>query len=114
MSGGVRGRRTAAAGVLVLLGVALLALLAPLVAPCEPLKTDLDGALRGPSAGHLFGQDRLGRDVLSQVIYGARASTIIALEDDGPRVVRVGKGPLESVLGIRPSLLPELAQADED
>lgn len=43
-----------------------------------------------------------------------KASTIIALEDDGPRVVRVGKGPLENVLGIRPSLLPELAQADEE
>lgn len=41
-------------------------------------------------------------------------ATVIALEDDGPRVVRVGKGPLERVLGIRPSLLPELAQADEE
>ena len=41
-------------------------------------------------------------------------ATVIALEDDGPRVVRVGKGPLDRVLGIRPSLLPELAQADEE
>lgn len=41
-------------------------------------------------------------------------STVIALEDDGPEVVRVGKGPLDVVLGIRPSLLPQLAQADEE
>jgi ABC-type microcin C transport system permease subunit YejE len=43
------------------------------------LQTDLDGALRRPSAGHLFGQDRLGRDVFTQVAYGTRASLLIAV-----------------------------------
>jgi peptide/nickel transport system permease protein len=72
-------KKTAALGVAILAAVLLLALFAPLVAPYEPLKTDLDGALRGPSPGHPFGQDRLGRDVFSQVAYGARSSTLIAL-----------------------------------
>lgn len=66
-------------GALVLVAVLALALLAPVLALHEPLRTDLEGALRGPSAGHPFGQDRLGRDVFSQVVYGARASTLIAV-----------------------------------
>lgn len=78
---------TALVGLAVLAVIVGLALFAPLVAPYEPLKTDLDGALRGPSARHLFGQDRLGRDVFSQVVYGARASTLIAVAVVGVTVV---------------------------
>ncbi len=66
-------------GALALAGILALALLAPVLSPLEPLKTDLAGALRGPSAGHPFGQDRLGRDVFSQVAHGARASAVIAV-----------------------------------
>jgi peptide/nickel transport system permease protein len=72
-------RKTAAIGLAILCLLLLLALLAPLTAPGDPLATDLAGALRPPSAGHIFGQDRLGRDVLAQVAYGARASALIAL-----------------------------------
>lgn len=72
-------RPTAVAGLALLAGILLLGLAAPLVAPPGGLGTDLDGALRPPSAGHPFGQDRLGRDVLAQVAYGARASAFIAL-----------------------------------
>ena len=66
-------------GALVLAGILALALLAPALTTDTPLRTDLDGALRGPSAGHPFGQDRLGRDVFAAVAHGARASTLIAL-----------------------------------
>lgn len=66
------------AGAIVLGAMLVLAVLAPLVTTRTPLATDLAGALRGPSPGHLFGQDRLGRDVLAQVAYGARASLLIA------------------------------------
>ncbi|MHB8834112.1 MAG: ABC transporter permease [Candidatus Methylomirabilia bacterium] len=66
-------------GAAVLAAILALALLAPVVSVYKPLQTDLGGALRGPSAGHPFGQDRLGRDVFSQVAYGARASMIIAI-----------------------------------
>ena len=66
-------------GAAMLAAILALALLAPVLAGPDPLRTDLDGALRGPSAGHVFGQDRLGRDVFAQVAYGARASTLIAV-----------------------------------
>lgn len=70
---------TARIGALILAAILALALLAPVVSSHAPLQTDLAGALRGPSDGHPFGQDRLGRDVFAQVAYGARASMLIAI-----------------------------------
>ena len=69
----------AAVGACLLAAILALALLAPILAAYQPLQTDLAGALRGPSARHPFGQDRLGRDVFAQVAYGARASMLISL-----------------------------------
>ncbi|WP_315779863.1 ABC transporter permease [Bradyrhizobium sp. SZCCHNPS1003] len=54
----------------------LLAVLAPLVAPYDPLKTSWALVRKAPSAAHWFGTDDLGRDVLARVIYGARASLL--------------------------------------
>lgn len=70
---------TAIIGATVLVLMIALALLAPVLTTDTPMQTDLDGALRGPTAGHLFGQDRLGRDVFAQVAYGTRASLLIAI-----------------------------------
>ena len=72
-------RPASLAGIIILAAMLFFALAAPLVAPYDPYRTDLDGSLRGPSEGHLFGQDKLGRDMLSQIIYGARASTLVAI-----------------------------------
>ena len=47
---------------------------APVLAPQSPVRQALRDTLRGPSGAHPFGQDRLGRDVLSRVLYGARVS----------------------------------------
>jgi peptide/nickel transport system permease protein len=55
------------------------ALLAPLLAPYDPLAIDLKGELEGPRAGHLLGQDKLGRDILSQIIYGSRVSLVVGV-----------------------------------
>lgn len=66
-------------GGFVLCAMIALAVLAPVLSNETPLQTDLSGALRGPSVGHPFGQDRLGRDVFAQVAYGARASLRIAV-----------------------------------
>jgi peptide/nickel transport system permease protein len=56
---------------------------APLLAPYNPTETHLDlvanGCCPGPSAGHWFGVDQLGRDELSRVIYGARPSLVIGV-----------------------------------
>jgi peptide/nickel transport system permease protein len=70
---------TALIGATILALMAALALFAPVLTTGTPLQTDLDGALRGPAAGHPFGQDRLGRDIFAQVAYGTRASLVIAI-----------------------------------
>lgn len=63
---------------LVLVGVVFLAgLLAPLLAPFDPLAQLRDANLLGPSAGHLFGTDEVNRDVLSRVLYGIRVDVIV-------------------------------------
>lgn len=66
-----------AGGLLVLL-FALLALLAPLLAPHDPAHIELTQRLQPPSAPHPFGTDELGRDVLSRVLFGARISLGVA------------------------------------
>jgi peptide/nickel transport system permease protein len=57
----------------------LMAVFAPLLAPYDPLQQDLAGKFAPPSREHLMGQDELGRDILSRVIYGARISLTAGL-----------------------------------
>jgi peptide/nickel transport system permease protein len=57
----------------------LLALLAPVIAPYDPVKMDIGARLAAPSAQHWMGQDEFGRDVLSRLLWGARASLAVAL-----------------------------------
>ena len=52
----------------------LVAALAPLLSPYDPVATDFAEVLSPPSAKHLFGTDDIGRDILSRVIYGSRVS----------------------------------------
>jgi peptide/nickel transport system permease protein len=68
-------RRPAAVGSLVVVvAFVLAAVFAPWVAPYSADQTDFDALLAGPSREHLLGTDDLGRDTLSRIIYGARAS----------------------------------------
>ena len=48
------------------------------IAPYEPLEGDITNRLAEPSLEHWFGTDKIGRDVLTRVIYGARVSVIVA------------------------------------
>lgn len=57
----------------------LLALFAPWVAPHDPLATSWSAVRQAPSAHYLFGTDEIGRDVLSRVIWGTRASLLAGL-----------------------------------
>jgi peptide/nickel transport system permease protein len=57
----------------------VVAIFAPFVAPYDPLQQDLAGKFAPPSRAHLMGQDELGRDILSRVIYGARISLTAGL-----------------------------------
>jgi len=69
----------ATAGLLIVAAAALAALAAPLLAPFDPELPDFEAILASPSAAHPFGTDELGRDVLSRIIYGARASLFVGL-----------------------------------
>lgn len=78
-SGRPRRRLTARRAALIFSGLVLAALVgmavfAPWLAPYDPLEIDLDQRLAPISAQHWLGADHLGRDVLSRLIWGARAS----------------------------------------
>ncbi|HEX8665020.1 MAG TPA: ABC transporter permease [Beijerinckiaceae bacterium] len=66
-----------AVGVVLVAAMVLVALLAPWIAPYDPDEQDVIMKLEGPAAGHWFGTDAFGRDVLSRVIWGARVSLFV-------------------------------------
>ena len=70
----LRHRRGAMIGLGVVVGFVLLAVFAPWIAPMDPIATSWSALRKGPSAAHWFGTDEVGRDVLSRVIFGTRAS----------------------------------------
>lgn len=69
-----RKNKLAAAGLLIVTMLALAALLAPWLMPYDPSRQELTDRLRGPSWQHPFGNDDLGRDILSRILLGARVS----------------------------------------
>lgn len=68
-----------ALGVAIVVVHLLLALAAPVIAPYNVLEQSSTARLQGPSPAHLFGTDRLGRDVLSRTIAGGRVALAITL-----------------------------------
>jgi len=59
--------------------IVVIALTAPVIAPYEPLRSNFRQMTKPPSAEHVFGTDQIGRDTLSRVIYGSRASLTVAV-----------------------------------
>lgn len=57
----------------------LVAIFAPWLAPYEPLKMNFAHKLQSPNSEHWFGTDNLGRDIFSQVLYGARTSLSVGV-----------------------------------
>jgi ABC-type dipeptide/oligopeptide/nickel transport system permease subunit len=79
----LRRDKAAIAGLIIIVTVVIMALAAPLLAPHDPLAQDL-GATKLPPAWqeggsweHVLGTDKLGRDQLSRIIYGARVSVAV-------------------------------------
>lgn len=72
-------RPTSAAGLVVLVLIALAALAAPWIAPYAPTKLSVANRLHPPAFDHLFGTDDLGRDVFSRMLFAARTSLSVAL-----------------------------------
>jgi peptide/nickel transport system permease protein len=59
--------------------IVVIAVAAPAIAPYDPLKSDFRAMTKPPSERHYFGSDQIGRDTLSRVIYGSRASLTVAV-----------------------------------
>ena len=66
-------------GILVIALTVLLAVLAPMIAPFDPILQDTSNTLKPPSLTHPFGTDNFGRDVFSRVIWGARVDLQLGL-----------------------------------
>jgi peptide/nickel transport system permease protein len=66
-------------GVVVLAVLVFCALGAPVISPYNPLEQHVGAELRAPSGEYLLGTDNLGRDLLSRIIYGSRASLLVGV-----------------------------------
>ncbi|WP_406144577.1 ABC transporter permease [Streptomyces sp. NBC_01012] len=75
----LRRNRLALTGGIIAALFVLAALFAPLVAPYDPSQPDFGNVLAEPSASHWLGTDDLGRDQLSRIVHGARASMQVGL-----------------------------------
>jgi ABC-type dipeptide/oligopeptide/nickel transport system permease subunit len=84
----LRNRPATVGGLIVSIFV-LVALLAPLIAPYDPLKTGFSLVRKAPSALHWFGTDELGRDIFARILHGARASLMAGVVSVG---IAVGIG----------------------
>ena len=69
-------RPAAAAGLVVITLFVGIAVFAPWIAPYDPIATSFSTVRKAPSALHWFGTDEIGRDVLSRIVFGARASLL--------------------------------------
>ena len=76
-------RRAAMLGLAVVVIFVLMALLAPWIAPHDPIATSWSALRKAPSATYWFGTDELGRDVFSRVIWGTQASLLAGVVSVG-------------------------------
>lgn len=66
-------------GLIIIVALMLIAIFAPLVAPYDYITQDTSAIYASPCKEHLLGTDRLGRDILSRLIYGSRQSLRIGV-----------------------------------
>lgn len=76
---GLARQRGAVVGLVILGGLALMALGAPWLSPRDPIRTAARDALQPPGARFVLGSDQFGRDVASRVLHGARVSLTVGL-----------------------------------
>ena len=79
----LRRRRGALVGLVVVLLFVIVAIGAPWIAPFDPVEASWSAIRKAPDASHWFGTDDLGRDVLSRVIWGTRASLLAGVVSVG-------------------------------
>jgi peptide/nickel transport system permease protein len=73
-----RGNKLAVAGLVIVAGLIFVAVFATWLAPYDPATQQLMNRLDGPSWQHPFGNDELGRDILSRILLGTRVSMRVA------------------------------------
>jgi peptide/nickel transport system permease protein len=95
---------SASIGSAVVVLILVMALLAPLIAPYDPILQDTANRLMPPTSAHWLGTDAFGRDILSRLIYGARPTLLLVL------VVVLLMAPLGIVLGILAGFFGELTE----
>lgn len=71
------------AGLAIIIFLIIVAVLAPKLAPYDPLKSNILARYKAPSSEHLLGTDGMGRDILSRIIYGSRISIQVGLVSVG-------------------------------
>lgn len=94
-----RSKTALVGGCLVLIYV-IFAIFAPYIAPHDPIQPDMLARLDGPSLEHPLGLDGYGRDVLSRIIFGSRASLLVGLSSIAiAAIIGVIYGGLSAYLG---------------
>ena len=78
----------------IILLIVRVAICAPLISPYDPYESAIQNSLLPPSAEHYFGTDKLGRDIFTRILYGARISITMAL------IVVVISGGLGTLIGV--------------
>jgi peptide/nickel transport system permease protein len=73
----LRRNRAALVGMGVIIMLVMVAILAPVLTPYDPNKTDMKARLQRPSLSHPLGTDNFGRDMFSRVLYGSRISLYV-------------------------------------
>lgn len=71
----LRKNKMALIGLAITVGLIIIAIFAPQIAPYDPTTVDFSRSMKAPGEGdHLLGTDQLGRDIFSRLIYGSRIS----------------------------------------
>ncbi|MEO8609812.1 MAG: ABC transporter permease [Chloroflexota bacterium] len=78
-----RRNRVAVFGLILIVLLGIMALLAPIIAPFNPIEQHIVDRLKAPNAQYLLGTDELGRDLFSRLLYGARISLVIGFVAQG-------------------------------
>jgi peptide/nickel transport system permease protein len=95
-----RRNRLAVAGGSIVALLFFTALTAPFLAPFDPAQINVEQILVGPSQGHLFGTDELGRDIFSRILWGARVSLMVGFIAVGiAMIIGVALGALSGYYG---------------
>jgi len=75
----LKKNKLAMIGLAIIIFLIIIAILAPLVSPYNPIERIKEESSLSPSRAHLFGTDLLGRDIFSRVVYGSRISLEVGI-----------------------------------